>query len=110
MKTILDSITGEVLFSTVTEIELQTNQIAINEIFTESYIKPYFNFETRSFYEGATNKELAESIDKENKEKNLACYNELLETDWYFIRKAETGIEVPNEILQQRAQIRARYE
>jgi len=61
MKTVIDNNTGEVLFSTVTEIDLQDNQVSIDELLTESYVKPYFNFETRTFYEGATQEEINEA-------------------------------------------------
>jgi len=61
MKTILNATTGKVLFSTVMEIDLQDNQVSIDELLTESYVKPYFNFETRTFYEGATQEEINEA-------------------------------------------------
>jgi hypothetical protein len=35
-------------------------------------------------------------------------YQELLKTDWYFVRLAETGQEVPKEVLEQRNLIRNR--
>ena len=79
------------------EDELWTLEQPINLIF------PIWN-ETE-WNEGATQEDL-DIIIKSNKQ---SCYIELLETDWYFIRKAETGIEVPSEILQQRAEIRAKY-
>lgn len=34
----------------------------------------------------------------------------LAQTDWYTIRKVETGVEVPDEILQQRAEARQRID
>ena len=61
MKTILNATTGKVLFSTVMEIDLQDNQVSIDEVLTENYVKPYFNFETRTFYEGATQEEINEA-------------------------------------------------
>ena len=60
MKTIVNSITGEVLFATLTVGELQENQIAIDELLTVLMIKPFYNFETKTFYEGATPEEIAE--------------------------------------------------
>lgn len=36
-------------------------------------------------------------------------YNELLPTDWYFVRKAELGIDVPQFILDERQAIRDKY-
>ena len=61
MKTILNATTGKVLFSTVMEIDLQDNQVSIDEVLTENYVKPYFNSETRTFYEGATQEEINEA-------------------------------------------------
>lgn len=42
-------------------------------------------------------------------EKKQLQYQELLPTDWYFVRQIETGIEVPAEILLQRTEIREKY-
>jgi len=61
MKTIVDNNTGEVLFSTAIEVDLQDNQVLIDEIPTEYFVKPYFNFETRTFYDGATQEEINEA-------------------------------------------------
>ena len=40
---------------------------------------------------------------------NEMQYNELQLTDWCFIRKSELGIEVPQEILDERDSIRKKY-
>lgn len=40
---------------------------------------------------------------------NKMQYNELQTTDWYFVRKVELGIEVPQEILDERDSIRKKY-
>ena len=61
MKTVINNSTGEVLFSTAIEIHLQDNQVLIDEVLTENYVKPYFNSETRIFYEGATQEEINEA-------------------------------------------------
>jgi len=58
MKSIINEITGEFLYCTAVEYELQENEIAIDELLLVLYIKPYFNFETREFYEGATEEEI----------------------------------------------------
>lgn len=42
-------------------------------------------------------------------QKNKMCFNELSLTDWYFTRKVELGIEVPNEIIKERLDIRNKY-
>jgi hypothetical protein len=44
----------------------------------------------------------------ELKEIKQSQYEELLKTDWYFVRLAETGQEVPAEILEERKLIRNR--
>ena len=37
-------------------------------------------------------------------------FEELSKTDWYVTRFIETGVEIPEEILEERKQIRLRYE
>jgi hypothetical protein len=60
MKTIIDKSSGRVLYC-VTEITtLQKNEIAVDELLTESFLNAYYNFETKEFYEGATPEEIAE--------------------------------------------------
>lgn len=46
-----------------------------------------------------------EAIDKLKKD----CYNELALTDWYFVRKIDIGIDVPEEVIEQRNEIRKKY-
>jgi len=53
MKSIINGITGEFLYCTAVAYELHENEIAIDELLLVLYEKPYFNFETREFYEGA---------------------------------------------------------
>jgi hypothetical protein len=53
MITIVNKYTGEVLCGTIAEeVVLNENETAITEVLTEVFIKPFFDFETRSFYEG----------------------------------------------------------
>ena len=60
MKTILDKNSGKVLYC-VTEIKtLQDNEIAVDELVTENFINAYYNFENQTFYEGASEEEIAE--------------------------------------------------
>lgn len=77
---------------------------------SENYIKPMYNPQDNTIYEGATLEDL-EALELE-KIKNLKeeQYNELLETDWYVVRFIETGKEIPLEIIELRASIRARYD
>jgi len=51
MKTIIDKNTGKVLYATAIELELIENEIDINELLTEVMENPFFNFETRTFYD-----------------------------------------------------------
>jgi hypothetical protein len=75
------------------------------EFYTEvpilgNFIK--FKFDGNAWVEGASTEEIA---DLSQQKKQIA--NELLkETDWYITRFAETGKEIPKEILEFRQQIR----
>ena len=40
---------------------------------------------------------------------NEMQYNELKSTDWYFVRKVELDVEVPNEVIEYRLAIRKKY-
>ena len=51
MKTIIDKFTGQVLYGSIIEVELLENEIAIDELLTEYFENPYFDFETRTFYD-----------------------------------------------------------
>lgn len=59
MKTIVDKNTGEHLYATVLPIT-EENELAIDELLTEFYIRPFFNFDTRQFYEGASQLQIDE--------------------------------------------------
>lgn len=53
MKTIVNKYTGEVLAGSIAkEVVLNENEIAIDEIVSESFRKTFYNFQTRTFYEG----------------------------------------------------------
>lgn len=52
MRTVIDINTGKLLYATNIEVELQSNEIIIDEILTSNFANPYFNFTTRTFYEG----------------------------------------------------------
>ena len=51
MKTIIDKFTGQVLYGTIVEVDLLENEIAIDELLTDYFENPYFDFETRTFYD-----------------------------------------------------------
>lgn len=75
--------------------------------YTESFIRATWN--GTQWAEGASSEELQLVDQQRIKNLKLDCYNELLPTDWYFIRKQETGQEVPQVILEERAEIRQKY-
>ena len=50
MKTIIDKNTGKVLYASIVEVDLLENEMLIDELLTEEMENPYFNFETRTFY------------------------------------------------------------
>ena len=57
MKTIINKQSGKVLFA-VANFEDTETEIGVDEILTEFFVEPYFNFETREFYENATQEEV----------------------------------------------------
>lgn len=50
MKTIINKITGQALYDTIVDVFLFENEIAIDEVLTEYFENPYFDLETRTFY------------------------------------------------------------
>jgi hypothetical protein len=50
MKTIIDKNTGKVLFGSIIEIDLLDSQMAVDEQLMEYFENPYYNFETKTFY------------------------------------------------------------
>lgn len=61
MKTIIEIATSQVVGATYSNECLET-EILIDELLTDNLVKPYFNFETKEFYEGATPKEIEEAF------------------------------------------------
>lgn len=53
MKLIINKFTGQVLYATIVEVDILENEIAIDEVLTEYFENPYFDFETKTFYENA---------------------------------------------------------
>jgi hypothetical protein len=58
IKTVISIETGEMLYSTLAEVNLQEGEILVPEIPNKPLVKAYFNFEKREFYEGATQSEI----------------------------------------------------
>ena len=50
MKSIINKINGQFIYCTAIAYELQENEIAIDELLTVLYENPYFDFDTRTFY------------------------------------------------------------
>jgi hypothetical protein len=61
MKTIINKQSGKVLFA-IANFQDTDTEIAIDEILTEYFVIPYFNQETREFYEGATPEEIEQAF------------------------------------------------
>jgi hypothetical protein len=61
MKTIINKQSGKVLFA-IANFEDTETEIAIDEILTEFFVIPYFNQQTREFYEGATQEEIEQAF------------------------------------------------
>jgi hypothetical protein len=59
MKTIVDSNTGKVLYATSIDIDLKENEIAIDNLLQDNFVKPYWDFANNTFYENATAEEIA---------------------------------------------------
>ena len=51
MITILDKATGKLLYATIVEdMEITENEIIVSEILVDNFDNPYYNFETKEFY------------------------------------------------------------
>jgi hypothetical protein len=61
MKTVINKQSGKVLFASANFEDTET-EIGIDEILTEYFVIPYFNQETRDFYEGATQGEIEQAF------------------------------------------------
>jgi hypothetical protein len=61
MKTIINKSTNQVIGATYSNECLET-EVLIDELLQVSMVKPYFNFETKEFYEGATQEEIDQAF------------------------------------------------
>lgn len=84
---------------------IPTNAIAYPE--SCSFIKPFYNGTT--IVEGAVQSDFDKILQAKVKELKQLQNNDLAETDWYIIRKMDTGVEVPAEIETLRNNIRQKY-
>ena len=63
MKTIVETNTGKLLFSTDNDNYIcLENQSKIDIYLTEMFVSPFFDFQSNSYYEGATSEEIASMI------------------------------------------------
>lgn len=60
IKTVVLIDSGKVLYSTLAEVDLQDGEIVVNETPKIPFTIPYYDFETKEFYEGASEEEIAE--------------------------------------------------
>jgi len=108
MKTIIDSNTGKVLYTTTIEIELQENQIEIDDLITDNFIKPYWNFETLSFYEVATPQEINDVRIPQALEIDLFYTNLISELLRKHIEKLSIDlIPIPQAAIDERDRLKA---
>jgi hypothetical protein len=61
MKTIIEIATNQVVGATYSNECLET-EVLIDELLQVPMVKPYFNFETREFYDGATQEEIDQAF------------------------------------------------
>jgi hypothetical protein len=60
--------------------------------------------------EGASVQDIAQWKASKISALKIDQFNELQQTDWYIIRQVDTGEHVPEQIQQDRAAIRAKYD
>ena len=108
MKTIVETNTGKVLFTVLGNYEVQDNQTLINFLVTDNFVNPYWDFETQTFYEGATVQEI-----------NDIRIPQALEIDLYYtgvisdlLRKhieklSIDNIPIPQDVIDERDRLRA---
>ncbi len=62
-----------------------------------------------AWVEGATIEEIIEYNNQKIEELNQIQFEELSRTDWYYTRQIELGTEIPIKILNERKEIREKY-
>lgn len=108
MKTIIDKNSGQVLYVSLTDSNLQSNEMAIDNLLQDSFVSPHWNFDNQVFYEGATTQEI-----------NDVKIPQALEIDLYYtgliselLRKhieklSLDNIPIPQEVMDERDRLRA---
>jgi len=62
MKTIINKNTGQVLYCSLSDVDLAENEIAIDNLLTETMVAPYWNFKDKVFYDNANQTQIDDSI------------------------------------------------
>jgi hypothetical protein len=103
MKTIIEIATSEVVGVTFSN-ECLITEILIDELLQVPMVKPYFNFDTREFYEGATPEEIDQAFkDKTPTEVQLWRVRTILK-----LMNLETTIESALDQLEEPTQTAAK--
>jgi hypothetical protein len=81
-------------------------------IMVEAYDGNFINpkWDGNQWVEGASVQDVAQWKAAKIGSLKIDQYNELQPTDWYIIRQVDTGEPVPENIQQERASIRAKYD
>jgi hypothetical protein len=88
------------------------NELPENSAFADINYQLQFivgKWNSNEWIEGATAEEIEQQQLEQQKLLKQQQYEELLPTDWYVVRFIETGIPIPEDILQQRQAIRNKY-
>lgn len=108
MKTIIDSNTGKVIYTTSIETELQENEIEIDALLTESFVNPYWDFDTQIFYEQATQTEINDVRIPQALEIDLFYTTLISELLRKHIEKLSLdNIPIPQEVIDERERLRS---
>ena len=108
MKTIVDSNTGKVLYTTSIDIDLQENEIEIDDLLQDNFINPYWNFDTQTFFEQATQTEINDIRIPQALEIDLYYTGLISELLWKHIEKLSIDlVPIPQDAITERDRLRA---
>lgn len=84
MKTVINKYTGEVMYCSIVDVVPSADEMVVDGVVTESFRKAFYNFETKTFYEGEdlTNEQIASEIRKEQMEGIKAKYEQHRANGW----------------------------
>lgn len=92
--------------SFITDNGLQETWVAVDS--SSIGIGDLYNFDTQVFSERTPEDTISAPVDSSEQDTlNKTNRDHLNETDWYVIRHAETGVAIPQDILDSRAAARA---